>query len=658
MSISSTPSSSSTTWRFKQVYVEIPPSPLHSHHRASLPILPSRLSFNHKENTPLKASITKQADAQPIKRKSEPSDAQPPSKKPKVGEDANMAQASELINCHQCKVKRPPSDILQCTFTICRNPTKPHRCSTKYCRNCLRKHYNEALDTITTTTQGHKEPGHADAAYIFKCPKCRGQCNCWKCRHKHASNTEPTSAKGVILKETQKQPKPKVNDKPTGTGSAQKHVERVPKPIVIPDISWVKIPTLLSLKDAEDRIFIREFFLRFSGMRGMSITKAQLEELECIGGMPPENESEKEGYSRWVTEICVRSLVLSLIGALAAEEDSSATLSMKNAMKDIRSSGVNMSKIWVILSSLRTALGRPEKPLEAELLEVDSDAESSEDRIILEFPDPSPPPANTNARSTRTRSTTADALTVVHTAQMIPVILGLIETVLESHAVRVELEEGTKAGREKFRESRDCLKLENESWDALKKSLEEAQVPDPSKIKIARLTHKSRAQAVESAAKVIASSYLPRFTQLGSDPGGRTYWALTPGVYDREYASEYITSRLPQAPKSKKARNRKFRQQKDQASRKALQEWSWFLAVWGNHPSNEATGDKAQWWGFWDPVEIHKLADWVSVVNGLKTNGSVEATAASRSSEGLKNLVKGITEYATVLEWRIQGEDD
>lgn len=91
--------------------------------------------------------------------------------------------------------------------------------------------------------------------------------------------------------------------------------------------SWSTIPTQLSLKDAEDRIFIREFVQRFSNLQGMSISKAQLRELEFIGGMHDADNSDVDNvYPEWVSEACVRSLVLSLIGVLAAEEDSSATL--------------------------------------------------------------------------------------------------------------------------------------------------------------------------------------------------------------------------------------------------------------------------------------------------------------------------------------------
>lgn len=151
---------------------------------------------------------------------------------------------------------------------------------------------------------------------------------------------------------------------------------------------------------------------------------------------------------------------------------------MKKAMQDVRNSGANLTKIWTALSSLRAALGRPEEvsvgKLQAEK-PSDDDDESSEDRIILEYPDPLPAPANHehNVQSTRSAAA-ADISLVVHSAQMIPVILGLMDAVMECYAIRVELDNGTKEGRERLRESREVIKLENELW----KKLEESREPD------------------------------------------------------------------------------------------------------------------------------------------------------------------------------------
>lgn len=62
----------------------------------------------------------------------------------------------------------------------------------------------------------------------------------------------------------------------------------------------------------------------------MALTKSQLEEFEFIAGThdlgDDDDDDDENVYVDWVSETCIKSLVISLIGVLAAEEDSSATL--------------------------------------------------------------------------------------------------------------------------------------------------------------------------------------------------------------------------------------------------------------------------------------------------------------------------------------------
>ena len=51
---------------------------------------------------------------------------------------------------------------------------------------------------------------------------------------------------------------------------------------------------------------------------------------------------------------------------------------------------------------------------------------------------------------------------------MIPVLVALTEAALETEVVRVEIEEGVKQGKDKAREGREGLKLEQERWEKLK----------------------------------------------------------------------------------------------------------------------------------------------------------------------------------------------
>ncbi|KAF8829022.1 hypothetical protein HHX47_DHR3000885 [Lentinula edodes] len=627
--MSTTPSSStpvSSVRRFKQVYVEIPPSPLHTSRRLSIPSVPSRLfSSNvnrHKGNTPVQHSISKHAAIPSQKRKGGSSSLQLPIKKPRI-EHMNESKAPPIrrVRYNNLNIELKSSswylivEIIQCT-SLYQIPYKipvTRRCRTNYCRNCLKNKYNEDFHRVSSAASAQKENGETGNAYMFKFPQ---------------ANVPPEPALATV------------ND----LGSAAASKGKAHKVKLAPNVTWSPLPTQLKVNDAEDRIFIREFILRFSGIPGMALTRNQLEELEFIAGTHDLSDDEND-YVDWVSETCVKSLVISLIGVLAAEEDSSATLVMKKAIQDVRNSGANLTKIWTALSSLRAALGRPEEvsvgKLQAEE-PSDDDDESSEDRIILEYPDPLPAPANHEHNVRSTRFAVADISLVVHSAQMIPVILGLIDAVMECHAIRVELDNGTKEGRKRFRESREVIKLENESW----KSLEESREPNVT------------VQDIENAAKVLSSAFSPRFSPLGSDPEGRLYWALTPGVSDREYALDYIVSRLPNAPKSKRPRNRKQRQQREEEDSQALREWSWFIAVWGKklhgNGVNEG-GDEPQWWGFWNPQEIRNLAEWLSITNGLKSDPS--DGNSTHSCNDLKILVKRLTEYAASLEWRTQGEE-
>lgn len=117
--MSTTPSSStpvSSVRRFKQVYVEIPPSPLHTSRRLSIPSVPSRLfSSNvnrHKGNTPVQHSISKHAAIPSQKRKGGSSSLQLPIKKPRIEHMNEVGRGIEtelFIRCHDCRAKRHPS---------------------------------------------------------------------------------------------------------------------------------------------------------------------------------------------------------------------------------------------------------------------------------------------------------------------------------------------------------------------------------------------------------------------------------------------------------------------------------------------------------------------------------------------------------------------
>lgn len=210
------------------------------------------------------------------------------------------------------------------------------------------------------------------------------------------------------------------------------------------------------------------------------------------------------------------------------------------------------------------------------------------------------------------------------------------------------------------------------------------------------------------------SAYIPRFNgPLGKDMDGRLYWALSPGVAERENAMLTIAQSVGDESKGKKHK----RMVLGDEERKGMKKWSWFIGVWGKSPVPNGEGetkttkkekmdesnvesesgdvDQDSWWGFCQPAEIKKLADWIEIRGGLeddiqssketaqakviadelgvdafsRASSSLSAISGTDDTEmdlypessskmELKALVKGLREYANLLEWRIRDDTD
>jgi hypothetical protein len=194
--------------------------------------------------------------------------------------------------------------------------------------------------------------------------------------------------------------------------------------------------------------------------------------------------------------------------------------------------------------------------------------------------------------------------------------------------------------------------------------------------------------SIENALKIIGSRFAPRFTTLGTDDDGRVYYALSPGVAEREAALEYVEA----AASGKVTRLKKKGRALSVDERKEMRDWSWFIAVWGTKPpslvKNTAAAEKMavdgaessdeenvddesvpRWWGFWDVEEITKLADWISVkfdvederedLAGRDSLSTASIGSASLSGnrrqphmEQLRRLVGHLRDYGALLQWR------
>jgi hypothetical protein len=112
----------------------------------------------------------------------------------------------------------------------------------------------------------------------------------------------------------------KSEEKPQVQNSARtKAKDIVISPKVLPQLKWTPVPRVTTQVQVEERIFIREFALRFGHVMG-PISKSSLEELEFIAGKTKNNDNDD--MLAWVSEPCLKGLVLGLLGFLAKDHES------------------------------------------------------------------------------------------------------------------------------------------------------------------------------------------------------------------------------------------------------------------------------------------------------------------------------------------------
>ncbi|KAF7298229.1 zf-4CXXC-R1 domain-containing protein [Mycena chlorophos] len=610
-------------------------------------------------------------------------------KRPKLGENTTPIVPEEPIQptyvyCHQCRQRREKDETAHCSnvdveVVKSNRPPITRRCHAKFCRSCLKEKYDEDLDTIKTNVPTHTK-ARIGEPYDFKCPKCSDTCTCWRCRKSKGPND---TAKNNTNGSKDRKGKGKAPDGPSD--ARPKRVARA-KPVatrVLPALQWTKLHTSLSVEDAEARLHIREFVVRFFGG---SIPKAHLEELEQIGGNG-NSRFEDDEVVPWISEPCLKSVLLAFLGVLI-EEESNGTIrkALQNGVKDLRATGLSLSKVWGILSSLRDSLDASEAG--------SSDGTQSDDsETVPTFPDPAPLPDSAKASSRRTRSTTF----VIDTVQMIPVVLGLIDAVVESASIRAELENGSKEAKDVTRDAKEAIRNVNDRWEKVKKEMDTTKEHE---FKAKRDSHKQLLKDVEGASKVANHRFNQRFAPLGSDRDGRIYYAMSPSASETEAAVEFLSVVASETDESKPSykakRKRRAKREDDQKS------WSWFVAVHGTKPppplgtlpfkpvkaetDDESEDDETvdKWWAIDKPAEMRKLMTWlttkyqlnVSVDAGVDPDVDHDSTVGSdTSSESellqdrdvemsphasrleLLALVGNLEDFVSGLEYRIRDND-
>ncbi|KAJ7497247.1 hypothetical protein FB451DRAFT_1120578 [Mycena latifolia] len=686
-----------------RLYIDVPPSP-YCTSRAAAVIPPFATTL--KENDPRRISqSTMQATASSsLKRKLSYSDApaQLPVavlKKPKLASDAVMpggsdAAANSYIYCHQCGRKRDKDDSAHCTYIEVHSvasdrPTKTRRrCHNKYCKSCLKNRYNEDIDIIKANKPANPISQFGEETYDYKCPKCRDECNCSRCRK--AKGLDPIEKFANTTRAPGEASAPSADGTTKSDEAKAKRAARQKSKLTgpLPTLKWTKIHTNLSVEDAEARFHIREFVLRFFSK---ALSKSHLEELEHISGNGRSRYDEDE-IVPWISEACLKSVILAFLSVLV-EEETNETIkkAIQMAIKEMRSAGVGLAKIWQILSSLRDSLDASEPG-------SDDGTDSDDTETVPSFPDPLPLPESAANSSRRTRSTGSS---IVDTIQMIPVILGLIDAVLESTVIRGEIDKGAKESKDVAREVKDATRNANDRWEKAKKETENVKEQE---FKARREAYKQILQDIEGAAKIAIHRFNPRFSPLGADREGRMYYALSPGISDSDCAREFIASMAAETEDTGRAsKTKRKRRPKREEDKSSLKEWSWFVAVWGKKPPPELgtlpfkpvhAADAAEdsdnsdddetldkWWAIGSAAEIRKLVTWITLKYRLNEDtSSASSSIATSPSSGttsppagwdergmemsphpsrleLLALVANLEDYATGLEFRVRELD-
>ncbi|KIK90793.1 hypothetical protein PAXRUDRAFT_151092 [Paxillus rubicundulus Ve08.2h10] len=668
-----------------------------------------------------------------------------------------------FVYCHQCNKKRDAAASVHCTL----KDHKGRRCGAKYCKPCLKNRYGLILEDIVTggvTEEMVQEEHVRGQDYHFKCPRCDDVCNCVACRKAkglrptgNLANAarqsgltsaadvlrqDPTAAGPMAYKsfaeraekkgrlqqvvavasskqddratkrshsapvkgDTKLQPGAKTRYTAQSTKDAKSQVESrakpglklkvqtLPKPKPVPKPVWTIVNTPLSLIEAEERISIREFTLRFSSI--MELSRTHLDELEELRPSQNRNvDDEDEDLVPWVSEACVKSLILSLLSLLDASGDREKHLNA--AMMSIRDSGANLNKVWAALATLRDRQAN-----------VSTSSRSTSTIFSLSFPDPLPPPESVTMMQTRSGANQphTGCINVFRTAQLLPVIYALVNAAVESEAVRQEIEAGVQAAKERIKEAREAHRIENERFEQEK---ERRKAKGTKLDKSITEGHKRVVADCDDALKVSLCAHIPRISPFGRDLEGRVYWALTPGMNEREAALDHLQSYSQGRTGKSTSRARRKPLVPSEEDRSALKKWSWFLAVWGERPpvaertivhdpdNSEEEGDSEErWWGFWDPEEIKKLVSWIQDKAGLEymldkasvKGASVDSKSrtqlpdsdvdlddlmdgdasddgmrdvdweisATPTKDEVRSLVKELEQYATLLKCRIR----
>lgn len=417
------------------------------------------------------------------------------------------------------------------------------------------------------------------------------------------------------------------------------------KPVPEPQPLWTRVGVDFTREEIEDRILLREFALRFNGC--LDLKRPILEKLEDFGEFD---------------DATAKALLIAIIDVLRENAPSNERRPLADFIKQLRARGMSVYDILYTMHHKLRSGTNLRIPNLANVLEEGS------------------------GRNGDTIDSTA----------LIPVMLALMDDVLETDVARKEVDRWKEEAAEVRRNYHKSMKEEKEHWAPLRvKLLDEKKAGGAGfdlakwkkKFEAAKAKHDSKEHALKFDFIKNIAEISPRFSPL-VDMDGRTYYIHSPSM------------RKPPA----------------KSTRDDYRKWTWFVAVWGTRPGSakriddetEADSDKkvdssgslsseltdpddsedeisgakeerealahkrAQaaaeqegWWGFGETAELKLLAKWLQwrdqeagahSTPEESADGDDDATPdaeddEAKANEGSKRLVTALLDFATVLQY-------
>ncbi|EKD00690.1 hypothetical protein A1Q2_04882 [Trichosporon asahii var. asahii CBS 8904] len=538
------------------------------------------------EDPPLLASKRK---APPSSSAKEAKRAKPAKPAPKE-EQQDSNDKEKKPYCHQCRLAVEPENLLRCTKLRKHSKLQPPRaCNYVWCERDLVKRYGIDVDGVRSApraAEGHddglpytnvvkkaEDIGMPIAEFLRKSdageitetpPKKKSKKKAVKEQEgsdselsdpdapkkpakKRAETRKPAAKSKATAKTTAKskaKPDPKAKAKgkdAKGKAAAAKDAKKKTTKKIEPKKAPVKkkekpepprpvvknVDTRLSFEEAEQRMYLREFVVRFRSLLGLA----------------DRSLAPLDDFDHPLPEATVRSVAAGLLDLIIADQGAHYGTS-EEAFDSLDQYHTEL-KHYADLARFGRIFNDLEDLLGVTMAEEPSNASRERNeaalRSILDLGEGDETPTWATEAPRRGR---AAASRIPGAVEVVRMLLGLCEYVIPFDAVRTEMDPAWGSRESEYRrEATRLAKAENQRWETEKKKILAARVRCTSAASTRANKalydekegeHRAALAGIELVPRTVAQRKATRFAPIGLDAQGRKYYYLTPRLIDEE----------------------------------------------------------------------------------------------------------------------------